>query len=458
MNSTPRLLLVCLIVVACLAGGFPSAHAQPALYTLASPEAQSYGRFGESIGAARDVNSDDVPDVIVGAPSEGGESLPGRAYVFSGASGDPLRLLSSDEPQKRGDFGFGVAGVAGEGTAHIAVSAPRESAGRQAPRGGNLYIFEAASGDLRDDVDSPNEGPNGRLGFSLRSMPDFDGDGIRDFALGAPSEGITEEPPTTGRAYVLSGDDGDDLLELTPPREGIRLFGYAVAGMPDVNGGGTADVAVGAVGVTPTPDRRYAGATYVYSGEDGRLLLSLTSPNEVADGRFGSAIASIGDTNGDGIGEVVVGAPGERADAGSEVGRAYVFSGANGELLHTLVSPNAQSNGRFGEAVSGGLDVNRDGAGDLLVGAPSEASSAGRVYVFSGADGSLLRTMVSPNEAINGGFGSSVAVIGDVDEDGIGDVAVGATGESAPDGTERSGTAYVFSGAALGGEGGVARE
>lgn len=425
-----------------IAGGSTATAQQSALHTLLSPDMQSYGRFGTSIAPAGDANRDGIPDIVIGAPSEGDER-PGQAYVFSGADGTVLHRLTSDEPQKRGDFGFAVAGVQGEETAHVVVAAPRESAGRDAPRGGNAYLFEGDTGALRDAVDSPNEGPNGRMGFTVQAMPDFDGDGIRDLAVGAPSEGISNDPPTTGRAYILSGDDGDDLFEVEPPQPGTRLFGYAVAGAPDVNGGGAPDLIVGSVG--GASQERYAGAVYVYTGENERLLMRLSSPNEAADGRFGSAVAAVSDVNGDGTADIVVGAPGESTTDGPEAGRAYILSGANGELLHTLVSPTAQSNGRFGESVAAGVDIDGDGVHDVLVGAPSEASSAGRVHIFSGADGSLIHTLQSPRNAINGGFGSAIAVIDDLDGDMAPDLLVGATGESHPNGTERTGAAYVFS-------------
>mgnify|MGYP006272886389 CR=1 FL=1 len=438
-----------LVALLILAGWASSADAQTALHTLISPDVQPYGRFGESIASAGDVDGDGVPDIVVGAPSEG-EDRPGQAHVFSGATGAALATLTSDEPQKRGDFGIGVAGSAnGTRGVRVIVTAPRESAGDRAPQGGNLYLYEGASGSVEDDTDSPNESPNGRFGFSIESSPDADEDGIDDVVVGAPSEVVSDEPATTGRVYVLSGEDGDDLAELEPPQEGVRLFGFSAAGLPDVNGDGVPDVVVGAVGTSTSSQPRFAGVVYVYSGEDERFLLSVSSPNGVEDGRFGSAVAHVGDTNGDGISDFVVGAPGERTGAGNEAGRAYLFSGSNGSLLHTLDSPTGQSSGRFGESVTGSVDVNGDGTPDVLVGAPSEASSAGRVHAFSGADGSFLATLQSPRDAINGGFGTSLSIINDLDGDGTHDVLVGATGESAPDGTERAGAAYVFSGAPL---------
>ena len=84
----------------------------------------------------------------------------------------------------------------------------------------------------------------------------------------------------------------------------------------------------------------------------------------------------------------------------------------------TLASPTAEANGGFGDNVAGVPDANGDGRGDLLVGAPSEnggATDAGRAYLFSGATGALLRTLTSPNAEVSGAFGEAVAGVPDAD-------------------------------------------
>ena len=175
------------------------------------------------------------------------------------------------------------------------------------------------------------------------------------------------------------------------------------------------------------------------------LLRTLDTPNPYSWGQFGASVAA-GDVNGDGMDDVVVGAAGEYV-GGNTLGRAYVFSGVNGSLLLTVESPNPNLAGDFGTSLAVG-DVNGDGKGDIAVGAGGERVGGnayqGRAYVFSGADGSLLFTLDSPNPEEGAWFGSSVAV-GDVNGDGKDDIAVGAFGEHV--GGNSQGQVYVFSGA-----------
>jgi len=341
---------------------------------------------------------------------------------------------------------------------------------------------------------SPNEDSFGKFGAAVSGAGDIDQDGFADVIVGAAGEG------PNGRAYVLSIEDGRQLLLLTSPNdlEGGGAFGESVAGAGDVNGDGFADVIVGAPGEDPGTSPGSAGRAHVFSGRDGSLLFELESPNEVAFGNFGIAVDGAGDVNADGLADVIVGTwdedpkrayvfsgldgsllfqlaspdPSGGATFGSSAsgagdvnqdgfadvivgddreaaaaGRAYIFSGHTGKLLFTLVSPNEESFGLFGGAVAGAGDVNQDGHPDLIVGAPFEQSpvSAGRAYVFNGDDGSLLLELVSPNAVPDGLFGYSVGAAGDVNRDGFPDLIAGAPWEQ-PGGIEEAGRAYVFSG------------
>lgn len=235
---------------------------------------------------------------------------------------------------------------------------------------------------------------------------------------------------------------------LTSPKPQANAhFGYAVA-MGDVNGDGKADAIVGAPGVqagesdSGTADQ---GRVYVFSGADGSLLHTLTAPNSPPNVQFGYAVAT-GDVKGDGKADIIVGAPGETVSGNNSQGSVYVFSGADSSLLYTLTTPNPQSLADFGDSVATG-DVNGDGKVDIIVGSANEKVGGniaqGRVYVFSGVDGSLLRALNTPNPETQAYFGSTVAT-GDVNGDGKADIIVGS-----PHDTEDAsqGHVYVFSGA-----------
>ena len=216
--------------------------------------------------------------------------------------------------------------------------------------------------------------------------------------------------------------------------------------MPDVDGDGRGDLLVSATreegsGVD------LAGRVYVFSGATGSLLRVLESPNPRAQGFFGDSPSVVPDVDGDGVVDILVGASGEDGGGEFSSGRAYVFSGASGVLLRTLESPNAEFAASFGLQASGVVDVDGDGRGDLLVGVSRESgggvSESGRAYVFSGATGTLLHTLESPSPEAEGRFGWSVSGMGDADGDGRGDLLVGAYQEDGG-GVPGSGRAYVF--------------
>jgi hypothetical protein len=144
--------------------------------------------------------------------------------------------------------------------------------------------------------------------------------------------------------------------------------GNAVAVWTDINGDGRAEWVVGA----PDQDSNGvdAGRVTVLSGLDHSPLLVLDGA--AAGARFGYAVANAGDTNMDGVDDLVIGARGEKT--------ARLYSGTTLGLLWTF----ANNAGGFGSAVNGAGDVNGDGWGDVVVGAPA---GSGMVFVYSGNSG-----------------------------------------------------------------------
>jgi len=250
---------------------------------------------------------------------------------------------------------------------------------------------------------------SGRTGEELHVffVPDFadcsgagdvDGDGVNDVTTSAPSKNV--EGPWAGRVYVYSSATGA-LLWTHTGAPGSRL-GIGIEAAGDVDADGIPDVIAGAPG---------EGKAYVFSGNDGRILYISAEPDSASG--FGRKVADLGDVDGDGHADVLVGAPG----AGEGAGAAYIYSGKDGSLLFTFVGERAGD--AFGSAAGAWHDGPR---GLIAIGAPNAGpTNGGRVYVYR----SLNHEPAFVMEADEGSrqLGAMfVSVVGDVDADGTPDV------------------------------------
>lgn len=217
-------------------------------------------------------------------------------------------------------------------------------------------------------------------------------------------------------------------------------LGEAVCGMGDVNGDGIRDFAVG----IPNADNNGSdsGMVRIYSGREGAVLRTVLG--SAAGDKMGRAVARAGDIDLDGFPDLLVGAP--YADVnGASSGMVKVISGRSGNAIYTIHGPVAGA--AFGHSVDGNFDLNLDGRPDFLVGAPfiPTAGGQGKVFIYSGANGSLLLTLASAN----GGevFGERAACAGFVNADNKPDFIVGAS-QNSSGGFSSNGRAYLFSGSA----------
>ncbi len=281
------------------------------------------------------------------------------------------------------------------------------------------------------------------FGEALASVGDIDGDGVSDLAFSAilHDNGRNTE---VGRVYLYSARDGH-LLYTLDGEFADDMFGESISGLGDINGDGRADFVVGAW--RADHDRLTdAGKVYVYSGGDGKLIYSINGPH--ADEWFGTTTAALGDVNGDGISDFAVGAPNASPSGRIGAGRVYFFDGATGAPLRRSL-PGQATGDAFGRALSPTGDLDGDGLADLLIGAPYQdfaGGDAGRAYTFSSSTFDIIgRYNQEKNNpfAARGALGFSVGRAGDIDQDGVEDVLVGVP-ENLSNG---GGHAFVYSGA-----------
>jgi FG-GAP repeat/FG-GAP-like repeat len=238
------------------------------------------------------------------------------------------------------------------------------------------------------------------FGWIGRAIGDVDGDGASDVVISG-----TQNPPygsTHGTLRAYSGRSGRLLWR----RDGERgwVLGTSVEAAGDVDHDGVPDVIAGAPG---------AGIAIVLSGRDGREIRRMTGDS--TEGNFGGAVAAAGDIDGDGYGDVIVGASGASAHL-SGAGRAIVFSGRSGERLLTLEGEH--ENDGFGSAVAGGV-------GRLLVVGANGGGAAhqGRVYIFDAGSRSTAPRWIEDADSTGVSLGGMfVAIVGDVDGDAVPDV------------------------------------
>jgi len=253
----------------------------------------------------------------------------------------------------------------------------------------------------------------GGSGGRVWPAKDMNRDGFPDFMVGEPL--ARPHSGSEGMASVRSGKDGSLLFPVIQ-RPSDDLFGYNMLSLDDVNGDGFLDFAVESSHHSGFPN----GHMEIFSGRNGKLLLHLEGVGRLLP--FQGIAAVVGDVDGDGCGDIINGYSNDDRN-GSHSGTVMILSGRNGKILF-LASGKPHS--LFGRSFTGVGDVDGDGLGDFLVGAPfteRNFEQIGQAVLFSGGSGRILQTF--SGDVIGDGFGTVVRFAGDVNRDGVGDFLFG---------------------------------
>jgi hypothetical protein len=237
-----------------------------------------------------------------------------------------------------------------------------------------------------------------------------------------------------GSVYLyFGGSPFDPVSDLTLAGSGnAERFGIAVACSGDLDGDGAGDLAVGAD--RANVPNTWAGAVRVFRG--GNVLNAtpdFTLTGESGGNFFGLAVARAGDVDGDGEDDLLVGAEGYNSGGTIiDAGRAYLFRGGPAfDSTPDLTITGLAGEEFLGSAVAGGVDLNRDGKDDLAIGVPGAAGDAGAVRIYFGAN-PLNNTLDDSiaGEAAGDNLGQAVALVDDADRNGAGEALAGAWGHA----------------------------
>lgn len=415
-------------------------------------------RLGHALSTAGDVNGDGFSDVILAAYLfDNGQTNEGAVFIHHGsASGvNPVAAKTIEGNQVEAQMGFAVNAAGdhnGDGYGDIIIGARFYDNGQA--NEGAVFIHNGSPTGVSQTANAVIESNQGEawMGNAVASAGDVNGDGYSDIVVGVftydngqNDEGIVvtyngrpDAPGATAKVATLSAVSGASA-------------GASVSIVGDLDGDGLDDIAVGA----PNFDsgQNDEGALFVHYGDAVTgTSFQKTWEGGIADIKFGSSVSGAGDVNGDGLNDIIVGAPGKVN--GLNIGAAFVILGAGKNVNPGIpVELYAGGNSGFGAAVSGAGDINRDGYDDIIIGAPNGSKAntpnSGVVYIYLGsASGINSQNVTNVSSGLaNTHIGNSLSSE-DTNGDGYSDIIVGANQASI--GQNGEGAVFIWRGSASG--------
>ncbi|HYB97733.1 MAG TPA: integrin alpha [Candidatus Limnocylindrales bacterium] len=411
-------------------------------------------QMGFAIAANGDFNGDGVNDIAVGAPCTFARLHPkaGRVVVLDGRNGKKLfTKRGSQDGQWMGAAVSFIRDVNGDGRDELAVGSPgydvtpydqRDPLVRTKDQAGRVDVWQRRKRRM------VVFGTNAHSGFGEKIQPlnDVNDDGKHDFVVSASTDSLPDGRSQPGRVWIVSGRNGDFLGFKVGPKAG-KNYGRSLSAAEDIDGDGVTDFLVGSDEVNIFQVRRAGVVDLVSPTNLDEELFRVVGARR--DG-IGKSIDYAGDVQNDGIKDFIAGSDGSD-DTGVRLSGLVTLFGVDGERHWVKADTEVQEGARFGDAVATIGDIDGDLVTDFAAAASQfdifvnelKAPDAGRVVTLSGVDGSQIWELEGDRREEQFGWALEGGLDFNLDE--VPDVLVGTLGD-APFGRRGAGTVRILSG------------